>query len=130
MIRFLVKRLVKAVLTIWFILTLVFVFTRLSGDPTDWVLPDDATEETRMELRESLGLNEPIMKQYTNTLTSILSGDAGRSYNYLLPGQRAVRRTDRRHVAPWTAFFYCCRWCLALHWASLPLLIAIRFTTV
>ena len=63
MIRFLAKRLVKAVLTIWFILTLVFVFTRLSGDPTDWILPDDATEETRMELRESLGLNEPIMKQ-------------------------------------------------------------------
>lgn len=85
MIRFLAKRLVKAVLTIWFILTLVFVFTRLSGDPTDWILPDDATEETRMELRESLGLNEPIMKQYTNTLTSIFTGDAGRSYNYLRP---------------------------------------------
>ena len=51
MLKYLVKRLLKAAVTIFFILTLVFFFTRLSGDPTDWILPDDATEEQRIEMR-------------------------------------------------------------------------------
>lgn len=85
MLKFIVKRVIKAVLTIWFILTLVFIFTRVSGDPTLWLLPDDASTQVREELRESLGLNKPILDQYWDTLTSLFTGDAGQSYNYRRP---------------------------------------------
>lgn len=85
MLKFIVKRVIKAVLTIWFILTLVFIFTRVSGDPTLWLLPDDASAQVREELRESLGLNKPILDQYWDTLTSLFTGDAGQSYNYRRP---------------------------------------------
>lgn len=85
MLKYTLKRLFKAILTIWFIITIVFIFTRISGDPTEWILPDDATEAQRMEMRESLGLNEPLLKQYGKTLGSLFTGNAGKSYNYLRP---------------------------------------------
>lgn len=85
MLKFILKRLGKALITVWFILTIVFIFTRLSGDPTQWILPDDATEQQREELREDLGLNDPLPKQYWTTMTSLFTGDAGKSYNYLRP---------------------------------------------
>lgn len=83
--KFIVVRLVKAVITIWFIVSLVFVLTRLSGDPTDWMLPDDASVEARMELRESLGLDKPISEQYKIYISGVLHGDMGKSYYYLRP---------------------------------------------
>ncbi len=85
MLKFFLIRLLKALLTIWFILSLVFVFTRITGDPTNWLLPDDASEQQREELRESLGLNKPLYEQYVNTITSLVTGDAGKSYSYLRP---------------------------------------------
>lgn len=85
MLKYILKRLVKALITVWFILTIVFIFTRLSGDPADWILPDDATEEQKQDLREDLGLDQPIMKQYYDTMTSLFTGNAGKSYNYLRP---------------------------------------------
>ena len=85
MTRFLVIRLLKAFLTIWFILSLVFVATRLSGDPTNWLLPDEAPESVRAELRLSLGLNRPVSVQYWEYLTSVFTGDMGKSYYYLRP---------------------------------------------
>ena len=85
MLKYILKRLFKALITVWFILTIVFIFTRLSGDPTYWILPDDASEQQREELREDLGLNEPMINQYVTTLTSLFTGDAGKSYNYVRP---------------------------------------------
>ena len=72
-----VVRLVKVLVTVWFIVSLVFILTRISGDPTDWMLPDDASLETRMELRESLGLDKPILEQYVIYISDVLHGDMG-----------------------------------------------------
>ncbi len=85
MLKYVLKRLFRAILTIWFILTLVFIFTRLSGDPTQWILPDDATEQQRIEMQESLGLDQPLSKQYLDVMESLFTGNAGRSYNYMRP---------------------------------------------
>ena len=85
MTKYVLVRIAKAILTIWFILTLVFVFTRLSGDPTKWILPDDATEEQRAAMRTNLGLDKPLSEQYWDVMTSLVTGDSGISYNYLRP---------------------------------------------
>lgn len=85
MTKFFVTRTLKALLTIWFIITLVFVFTRLSGDPTLWILPDDAPESTRQELRRELGLDQPIFTQYINYIQGVLHGDMGKSYTHWRP---------------------------------------------
>lgn len=85
MLKYVLRRLFRALLTIWFILTLVFIFTRLSGDPTQWILPDDATEQQRIEMQMSLGLDQPLAKQYLDVMESLFTGNAGRSYNYMRP---------------------------------------------
>lgn len=83
--KFLAIRLLKAVITIWFILTLVFALTRMSGDPTNWILADDATEAMRTDLRVSLGLDDPLGEQYLRMFTDLFQGKSGKSYNYLRP---------------------------------------------
>lgn len=93
--KFFIKRLAKAAFTVWFIVSLVFVLTRLSGDPTDWMLPDDASVETRQELRESLGLDKSILEQYQIYMSDVSHGDMGKSYYYLRPvGELFAERVE------------------------------------
>lgn len=61
------------------------MITRLSGDPTQWLLPDDATATVREQLRLSLGLDKPLFSQYVQYLSSLFTGDMGKSYHYLRP---------------------------------------------
>lgn len=82
MIKFTIKRLLKGLLCVWFIWTLIFFLVRVTGDPTDWMLPDGATDKELANLRASLHLDEPLGKQYIDTLTDLLKGDAGNSYYY------------------------------------------------
>lgn len=79
--------------------------TRISGDPTDWMLPDDASLETRMELRESLGLDKPILEQYVIYISDVLHGDMGESYYYLRPvGELFSERAEATVKLAVTAF--------------------------
>ena len=82
MLRFILRRLGKGLLTIWFIWSLVFVLVRISGDPVESMLPDEAQESVREELRASLGLDLPISQQYLKSFTNIFSGDFGKSFYY------------------------------------------------
>lgn len=82
MIKFTIKRLLKGLLCVWFIWTLIFFLVRVTGDPTDWMLPDGATDKELANLRASLHLDEPLGKQYIDTLTDLMQGDAGNSYYY------------------------------------------------
>ena len=103
--KFLIVRLAKALDTIWFIVSMVFVLTRLSGDPTDWMLPDDASLETQIQLRESLGLDKPISEQYKIYISNVLHGDMGKSYYYLRPvGELFSERAEATLKLATTAF--------------------------
>lgn len=82
MTRFILRRIGKAGLTIWFIWTIVFILIRLAGDPIEWMLPDFAQESVKQELRESLGLNLPIWQQYIHSFSNIFTGEMGTSYYY------------------------------------------------
>jgi len=77
---FLIQRTSRAFLTLWFVLTAVFVSTRLTGDPTDFLLPDDASPRARQELRVALGLEEPLLTQYRAYLVSLFEGNLGISF--------------------------------------------------
>ncbi len=49
----------------------------LSGDPAELLLGERATEEALVELREHLGLNEPLYVQYGLFLKRLMKGDLG-----------------------------------------------------
>ncbi len=82
MIRYIVKRifaLIPVLLGVSFIIFSLLYFT--PGDPAEYMLGMDATEENILELREELGLNEPFLVQYFNYLKNIVTKfDFGRSY--------------------------------------------------
>lgn len=85
MALYVLGRLGRALLTILLIVTLVFALSRLSGDPTQWLLPVDAPEATREEVRQLLGLNRPLIVQYLDYMGQLLQGNAGVSYQSSRP---------------------------------------------
>lgn len=80
MSTYIIRRLFQGILTFLGVSLLVFVMGRMTGDPTRLLVPETATEEQRQAVRESLGLDKPIMVQYGMFLFNLAQGDLGRSY--------------------------------------------------
>ncbi len=78
--RWVALKTLRAVLTMWLVVTFVFFVLRLSGDPTYILLPDDIDEATRDFYRRLWGLDQPIFVQYWNYLGALLQGDFGISF--------------------------------------------------
>jgi peptide/nickel transport system permease protein len=77
--RFVIRRLVQGLVVILLLTTVVFVVTRLIGDPVDVMLPLEATPELREEFRHALGLDRPILTQYVDYLGDLTRLDFGES---------------------------------------------------
>ena len=83
---YLLKRLFGLVIVVFLVLTIAFVLVRLApGDPAALMLGPDATPEDARELRERLGLNQPILVQYLAFLGNALRGDLGTSLFFNRP---------------------------------------------
>ncbi len=80
MLRHIVRRLLLAIPTLFVVVTIIFLVVRvIPGDPATAVLGDYATDEAVASLREQMGLNEPIWRQYLDYMTGLLQGDLGNS---------------------------------------------------
>lgn len=79
MTRFLLTKLLRAIVTLWLVVTFIFVILRLSGDPTDILLPDDASQEVVEYYRHLWGLDRPLHEQYVRYFISVIQGDFGES---------------------------------------------------
>lgn len=75
--RFIVRRLVQGLIVIFFLTVVVFVVTRMIGDPVDVMLPLEATPELREEFRHSLGLDRPIPTQFADYVGDLARLDFG-----------------------------------------------------
>jgi peptide/nickel transport system permease protein len=78
-----ISRILVSVLLIWVVATIVFVSIRLvPGDPAELLLSQGNSApppELVAALRESLGLNKPLLTQYAGNLVALLRGDLGTS---------------------------------------------------
>lgn len=61
-----------------------------TGDPAALLLPLDATQQERDQVRERLGLNDPILVQYGRFLAGAVRGDFGRSIRQSEPALSLV----------------------------------------
>jgi peptide/nickel transport system permease protein len=77
--RYLLKRIVQAIITIFLMSIIIFLLGRLSGDPVVLLLGDLATEEEVQLITKELGLDKPLPVQYTVFLANALKGDLGES---------------------------------------------------
>lgn len=94
--RFLVRKLVYVVLTVFLIASLnFFLFQVLPGDPTRVLLPKGCggSNVTACDLREELkaewGLDQPVFNRYIIYMTNLLKGDLGKSITFK-PGMPVV----------------------------------------
>lgn len=86
--RWLIKRIGQALLTLWAIVTLSFVLIRfLPGSPIDYLIAQlkkrgipESTIDNYVDSYINVIPNEPIWAQYLNYVTSIAQGDFGRSF--------------------------------------------------
>ena len=95
---FLARRLAFAIVTLFAVLTLVFVLVRIvPGDPAQLILGDQASREAIDTLRHRLGLDMSISQQYIAFLSGALRGDWGVS---MISGQPVIGEVLK--VLPWT----------------------------
>ena len=90
--KYIIQRLVFALITLWGVTILVFGLSRLGPDPLLAFVRDDTyglAEHTVRELRAKWGLDRPVVIQYAVWLGNILRGDMGDS----IATQRSVRLT-------------------------------------
>jgi len=85
MARYLLVRLAEALVAVWGVATIVFVASRLSGDPAVLMLPIGATEQQLAEFRTLMGFDRPIAVQYLDFLLAALQGDFGTSFQHHRP---------------------------------------------
>jgi len=82
MAGFLFKRLLQAIFVVMVVTLIVAWAVRLTGDPALMLTSGapNVTEADLERIREGLGLNQPFLVQYFNTLKGLFTWDFGRSF--------------------------------------------------
>lgn len=79
MARYLIGRLAQTVLSMLVVISIVFVLTRLSGNPVFLLLDVNATARDQEILTRHLGLDKPLPIQYALYVANLARGDFGNS---------------------------------------------------
>ncbi|PZF84750.1 ABC transporter permease [Jiangella anatolica] len=91
MTYFIARRLAIGLLTIWGVVTAVFIVVRLApGDQATVALGPDASAEEIETLRAALGLDRPLVLQYLSYLGDVVRFDFGESYRFGRPAMDQV----------------------------------------
>jgi peptide/nickel transport system permease protein len=89
--RYIIRRFAQSLIALLVLSLLIFLMSRMTGDPTLLMLPDDATQEDVERLRTALGLNRPLPVQYWVFLRNAAQGDFGRSIKGRMPVSEMIR---------------------------------------
>ncbi|MCI0860199.1 MAG: ABC transporter permease, partial [Chloroflexi bacterium] len=77
--RFLARRFLLSIVTLFVVSIVIFAMSRAAGDPRHIFLDDLSTQEDWDRLTVSLGLDKPYYQQYGIFLVGALQGDFGKS---------------------------------------------------
>ena len=81
MVRFIIRRILLTIPVILGVLLIVFLVSRLSGDPTASLLGESATDAEIAEVRSAIGLDAPLPLQFFRYVKGIVTKfDLGTSY--------------------------------------------------
>jgi peptide/nickel transport system permease protein len=85
-----VRRFVHSLLVLLGLVVVVFFVTHSLGDPARLMLRPEATEEQVQALRDSLGLNDPLLVQFGRYMGNLARGDFGDSIWQRVPALPVV----------------------------------------
>jgi peptide/nickel transport system permease protein len=83
--RFVLRRLAYAGLSLFLLSVTIFLFVRVTGDPTVLLVEPGASKADLEALRHDLGLDRSLLVQYGTFVRDIVRGDFGRSFYYRTP---------------------------------------------
>ncbi|MEE3487789.1 MAG: ABC transporter permease [Bulleidia sp.] len=91
--RYIVKRLLIALITLWGITVIDFWLMSLAGNPIEIMSGGPKVNQAALQQRaETMGLNQPVYIQYFSWLKAILHGDFGYSYKTYQPVDQLIAR--------------------------------------
>jgi peptide/nickel transport system permease protein len=93
--RYIVNRLLQAVVCILLISVIVFMIARLTGDPIVLMVPPEANEEDFKRVRELFGLDRPLHVQYWIFISGAIQGNFGISLRWNEPCMAVFIRNFR-----------------------------------
>ena len=84
--RYILKRILQAIITAIVVVTAVFFMIRASGiDPTQMMIDPRSPKEAREVMKKALGLDKSLIVQYRIYMINMLQGDFGTSFIYSRP---------------------------------------------
>ena len=104
MLDFIARRLVAIIPVLTVVAVFVFLMLRLTpGDPAAVIAGDNATSDQIADIREKLGLNEPIWTQFAIWIGNVLQGNFGESFFF----KKTVAELIAQRVEPTLALATC-----------------------
>ena len=88
--RYLLRRFVMAIITLFAVSLLIFVMSRAAGDPRHVYLDDYSTQADWDKLTENMGLDKPYYQQYGIFIKDALSGKFGESLSEGRPSMEII----------------------------------------
>jgi peptide/nickel transport system permease protein len=83
--RFVLRRLGYAAMSLFLLSVTIFLFVRVTGDPTVLLVEPGASRDDLEALRTELGLDRSLPVQYLGFVADVVRGDLGRSFYYRTP---------------------------------------------
>jgi ABC-type dipeptide/oligopeptide/nickel transport system permease component len=91
MVRHILHRLTLTLPAIWLVLTMVFLLIHIvPGDPVEQMFGEGADPGQLAQLRHTLGLDQPLYRQYGRYLGQIVRGDLGQSFKFQAPVRQVI----------------------------------------
>ena len=88
--KFIFSRTLQSFVSLIGLVFLVFFLVRMTGNPADLYLPEDASQEARDEFCELHGLNDPVLVQFGRFVADLAVLDLGKSIRQDRPAATIV----------------------------------------
>ncbi|MGH7048492.1 MAG: ABC transporter permease [Stellaceae bacterium] len=85
MTQFIIRRTGYAIVTLLILSLTIFIFVRLTGDPTTLLAAPGADPQELAHIHAAWGLDRPLPVQYFDFIKNVVTGQMGISFNYEMP---------------------------------------------
>lgn len=85
MLLFIARRILQSIFVMLAVSLIAFSLFRFVGDPVAQMVGQETSLEDQARIRDSLGLNDPIIKQFADFAKNLITGDFGYSYRTRQP---------------------------------------------
>lgn len=85
MLAFILRRLLQSVGVLLAVGLIAFAMFRFAGDPVNQLVAPDTPYAERLQIRQSLGLDDPVLVQFARYAGNAVRGQFGNSYQFRQP---------------------------------------------